>query len=150
MDFNNSFKCRMGNVDLSHIQFNPKLWNFRPVVKDTGEAMRVPAWPEAYAHVKENRDAWLTGSRPLPSQCPQYPPIRRRLLGVTSPVIAPRIGASRNAKKRMRKWSEGMEPRFITWNVAAMPTFDFSFPDAWSRKKVKAPPSRKPDVSSDV
>ena len=28
MDFNNSFRCRMGDVDLSHIQFNPKLWNF--------------------------------------------------------------------------------------------------------------------------
>ena len=43
-----------------------------------------------------------------------------------------------------------MEPRFISWNVAAMHAFDFSFPDAWSRKKIKAPPSRKPDVSADV
>ena len=39
MDFNNHFKCRMGREDLSHIQFNPKLWNLRPVVKDTGEAV---------------------------------------------------------------------------------------------------------------
>ena len=38
-----------------------------------------------------------------------------------------------------------MEARFIIWNV-----FDFSFPDAWNRKKIKTPPSRKPDVSSDV
>ena len=36
-----------------------------------------------------------------------------------------------------------MEPRFIGWNVAAAHTFDFSFPDAWSRKKIKALPSRK-------
>ena len=35
MVFKNSFKCRMGDVDGSHIQFNPKLWNLRPVVKDT-------------------------------------------------------------------------------------------------------------------
>ena len=41
MDFNNNFKCRMGREDLSHVQFNPKLWNLRPVVKDSGEAMRV-------------------------------------------------------------------------------------------------------------
>ena len=54
MDFNNNFKCRMGGEDLSHIQFNPKLWTLRPVVKDSKEAMRVPPWPEAYAHVKEN------------------------------------------------------------------------------------------------
>ena len=55
MDFNNNFKCRMGREDLSHVQLNPKLWNQRPVVMVSGEAMRVPLWPEAYAHVKENQ-----------------------------------------------------------------------------------------------
>ena len=150
MDFNNNFKCRMGREDLSHIQFNPKLWNLRPVVKDSGAAMRVPLLPEACAHVKENQQAWLSGSRPLPDQCPRYPPIRRMLLGVTSPVIAPRIGAARDAERRMLKWSEGMEPRFISWNVAAAHTFDFTFPDAWSRKKIKAPPSRRPEVSAEM
>ena len=70
MDFNNHFKCRMGREDLSHIQFNPKLWNLRPVVKDTGAAMGVPLLPQAYAHAKENQQAWLSGSRPLPDQCP--------------------------------------------------------------------------------
>ena len=54
MNFNNNFKCRMGGEDLSHVQFNPKLWNLRPVVKVSGEVMRFPAWPEAYAHDKEN------------------------------------------------------------------------------------------------
>ena len=114
MDFNNNFKCRMGRENLSHVQFNPKLWNLRPVVKDSGETMRVPLLPEACAHVKENQQAWLSGSRPLPGQCPRYPPIRRMLLGVTSPIIAPRIGAARYAEKRMMNWSEGMEPRFIS------------------------------------
>ena len=151
MDFNNNnFKCRMGREDLSHVQFNPKLWNLRPVVKDSGEAMRVPLLPEAYAHVKENQQVWLSGSQPLPDQCPRYPPIMRMLLGVTSPVIASRIGAARDAEKRMLKWSEGMEPRFISWNVAAIHTFHFSFSDIWSRKKIKASPSRKPEVSTGV
>ena len=150
MDFNNHFKCRMGREDLSHIQFNPKLWNLRPVVKDTGEAVRVPQLPGAYTHAKENQQTWLPGFRPLPDQCPRYPPIRRMLLGVTSPIIAPRIGAARDAEKRMLKWSEGMEPRFISWNAAAAHTFDFSFPDAWSRKKIKALPSRRPEVSAET
>ena len=150
MDFNNNFKCRMGREELSHVQFNPKLWNLRPVPKDSGEAMRVPLLPEAYVNVKENQQAWLSGSRPLPDQCPRYPPIRRMLLGVTSPVIASRIGAAHDAEKSMLKWSEGMEPRFISWNVAAMPTFDFTFPDVWSRKKIKASPSRKPEISTGV
>ena len=150
MDFNNNFKCRMGREDLSHIQFNPKLWNLRPVVKDSGAAMRVPLLPEAYAHVKENQQAWLSGSTPLPDQCPRYPPIRRMLLGVTSPIIAPRIGAARDAEKRMLKWSEGMEPRFISWNVSAAHTFDFTFSDAWSRKKIKALLSRRSEVSAEM
>ena len=150
MDFNNHFKCRMGREDLSHIQFNPKLWNLRPVVKDTGEAVGVPQLPGAYTHAKENQQTWLPGSRPLPDQCPRYPPKRRMLLGVTSPIIAPRIGAARDAEKRMLKWSGGMEPRFISWNAAAAHTFDFSFPDAWSRKKIKALPSRKPEVSAET
>ena len=63
--------------------------------------------------------------------------------------IAPRIGAARDVEEKMPKWNEGMEPRFISWNVAAMHTFDFTFPDAWSRKKIKAPPSRRPGVSVD-
>ena len=58
MDFHNNFKSRMGGEDLSHIQFNPRLWNLRPMVNDSGEAMRVPVWPEAYAHVKENQQVW--------------------------------------------------------------------------------------------
>ena len=105
MDFNNNFKCRMGREGLSHVQFKPKLWNLRLVVKDSGEAMRVPLWPEAYAHVKENQQAWLSGSRPLPDQCPRYPPIRRMLLGVASPAIARRIGAAciGAAQERMLK-----------------------------------------------
>ena len=43
-----------------------------------------------------------------------------------------------------------MEPHFISWKVAAMQTFDFTFSDAWSRKKIKAPPSRRPEVPADV
>ena len=102
IDFN-MFKCRNGGEDLSNVQFNPTLRILRPIVKDSGEAMRVPAWPEAYVHLKENQQAWLVGSRPFPDQCPQYPQIRRMLLGVTSPITAPSIGATREVEARMRK-----------------------------------------------
>ena len=103
VDFSNILKCRMGGEELSYIQFNPKRWKLRPIVKDSGEAMRVPAWPEAYAHVRENQQVWLAGSRPLLDQCPRYPPIRRMLLGVTSTAIAPRIGAAGDADERIQK-----------------------------------------------
>ena len=48
----------------------------------------------------------------------------------------------------MLKWGEGMEPRFISWNAAALHTFDINFPDICSPKKIKAIPSRKPEVSA--
>ena len=54
MNFNNSFKYRMGGEDLSNVQFNHKLWNLRVVVKGKEEAVKIPAWPETYAHVKEH------------------------------------------------------------------------------------------------
>ena len=127
----------------SHVQLNPKLWNLPPKVKYSGEAIRVPAWPEENAHARENQQAWLGGARPLPEHCPRYPPTRSILLGVTSPGIAPRIGGARYVEERMRKWSEGMESRFISWNVAAMHTFDFSIPDAWSRNVIKTQQSKK-------
>ena len=65
-------------------------------------------------------------------------------------MIAPRIGADRDAEEKIRKWSEGMEPRFISWNVSAMHTSDFMFPDAWSRMKIKTSISRRSRVSLDV
>ena len=71
-------------------------------------------------------------------------------MGITSPAIAPRIGAARDTEERKLKWSGEMEPRFISANAAAMHTFGFTFPDAWSRKKIKATPSRRPEVSAEV
>ena len=95
-DLNNSFKYRKGGENISNVQFNPKLWNLRPIIKGTEDAVKIPSWPKTYAHVKENQDTWLAGSDPLMDRCNLYPRIRRMLLGVTSPVLAPRIGAAQH------------------------------------------------------
>ena len=58
------------------------------------------------------------------------------------------IGAAQDVEERMLKWSEGMEPRFISWSAAALHTFKFTFPGVWSKKLIKAIPSRKPEVSA--
>ena len=90
----------------------------------------------------------MGGSNPLPERCPLYPRIRSMLLGVTGPVLSPRFGATQDVEERMLKWSEGMRPRFINWNAAALLTYELTFPDVWSRKLIKAIPSRKPEVSA--
>ena len=66
------------------------------------------------------------------------------------PIIDLLARPARDAERRMRKWSEGLDPRFISWNAAAKHTFDFKFPDPWSRKNIKAPPFRRPEVPADV
>ena len=148
MDVNNSFKCRMGGEDLANVSLNPKLWHLRPIPRGTTDAVKIPAWPETYVYVMENQDAWLVGLNPLLNRCPLYPRIKRMLLGVNSPCLAPRIGAAQDVEEKMIKWNEGMEPRFISWNGAALLVFDFTFRDLCSRKKIKAIPSRKPEVSA--
>ena len=64
--------------------------NLPPTIRGTKDAVKIPAWPETYVHVKENQNTWLAASDPLPDMCPLYPLIRRMLLGVTSLVLAPR------------------------------------------------------------
>ena len=148
MDLNNCSNYRMGGKKLSNVQVNPELWNLRRIIKGTKDAVKVPAWSETYAYVKENQDRWLAGSSPLPDSCPLFPRISRILLRVTGPVLALRIGAAKDVEERTLKRDEGMKPHFISWNAAALHTFAFTFPDAWSRKLIKAIPSRRPEVST--
>ena len=54
------------------------------------------------------------------------------LLGVNSPVLAHRIGTAQNVEEKRIEWSEGIEPRCIRWNAAALQVFDFIFPDLWN------------------
>ena len=43
MDLNNSFKCRMVGENFSNVQINPKLWILRPIIRDTKDAVKIPA-----------------------------------------------------------------------------------------------------------
>ena len=113
-----------------------------PIVKDSGDAMQVPVKPEAYAHVREIQQVWLAGSRPLPDKCPRYPTIRIMLVIVMSPVIAHRIG--RRRKNTETEWRNGAALHQLERCGDAH--IDFSFNVAWSRKKIKAPHSRKPGL----
>ena len=103
---NNSFKCRTDGDDLPNFQFSLKLSNLRPVIRGTKD-VKIPSWPETYAHVKEHQETWLAVSRPLQDSCPHYPPIRRMLLGVKSPASAPRIRAAQaeRVQNGVREWS---------------------------------------------
>ena len=56
--------------------------------------------------MKENQNTWLVGSVPLPNRCSLYPRIRIMLLGVTGPVLAPRIRAAQDVESGREKESQ--------------------------------------------
>ena len=99
--FSNNLKCRMCGEDLSNVHFKPKLWDLRPVIKGTKDAVKISAWPETYAHVKEYQETWLASSSPLLDSSPQYPMIPRKLLRATNPALATKIGATQDVEERL-------------------------------------------------
>ena len=86
-------------------------------MKDSGDAMRVPFWPEAYAHVKENQQMSLSGSRPLPDQCPRYPTIKMMLLGSPLPPLPLASERLVTGKKKcgngVKAWSRALSAEML-------------------------------------
>ena len=63
----------------------PKLWNLRPYDKTNGEMTRVPRLTAAYHKVREETKDWGDYEK-LPEGIPEFPLIRRMLLGTNSLV----------------------------------------------------------------
>ena len=126
MDFNNSFKCRLGGKDLSNVQFNPKLWNLRPVVEGTKDAVKILAWQETCSCegtpggvVGALRISWSEGC-----------------CWGTSTALAPRVRAAQDVEERILSAMRG-------WSRASLVGTLMPFPDVRRREKIKAVPSRK-------
>ena len=124
------FKCRIGLKDLTHVQ--PQALES---VTSSERFRRGVASSDLAGYICP-REGKLAGvvCRVQTIVSHRYPVIRRLLPGVTSLVLAPRIGAAPDIEERMRKMSQGMEPRFVSWNVSACHIFDFSFKE-WKRGK---------------
>ena len=69
---------------------------------------------------------------------PLIPTDKEGVVGSHISAIAPRIGAARDAEKRLLKWKR---------DGAALHQLE-RCGHAWSRKKIKTSPSRKPEVST--
>ena len=141
--FDDHFRDRMGEVDRGHIEVFPKLWNLRPYDKTIGEVTRIPRMAAAYLKVRGERKGWGDYKK-LPEESPDYPLIRRMLLGAVSAVQTPRMGAFETNERRMAKISETMDPCFVGSNAAVLQYTQFAYMDDATRRRMSNAATPKP------
>ena len=128
VNFDGHFRDRMGEVDRGRIEVIPKLWNLRPYVEKNDEITRIPRLTAAYHKVREETKGWGDYKK-LPEEIPEFPLIRRMLLGAFSVVQTPRLRAFETNERRVAKLSETLDPRFVGRNGAVLQHKRFAYTD---------------------
>ena len=119
INFDDHFRDRMGEVERGHIEVFPKLWNLRPYDKTNGEITRVPRLRLAYHKVKEETKDWGDYEK-LPEEIPEFPLIRRMLLGAVSVVQTRRLRAFETNERRIGNFMATMDTCFVGRNAAVL------------------------------
>ena len=140
VNFDDHFRNRMGEVDRGHIEVFPKLWNLRPYEKTNGEIRRIPRLTAAYHKVREETKGWGDYKK-----LPEFPLIRRMLLGAVSAVQTPRLRAFETNERRMAKFSETMDPYFVGRNAAVLQYTQFPYTDEATRRRMSNAATPKPE-----
>ena len=122
------FRDRMGEEDKGHVEVFPKFWNFRPFNQPNGEITRIPRLMASYHKAREETKGW-SDYKKLPEQIPEFPLIRRMLLGADFVVQTPRLRGFETNERRMAKFSETMDPCFVGRNAAVMQYTQFAYTD---------------------
>ena len=143
LNFDNHFRDRMGEVERGHIEVFPKLWNLRPYDKTNGEMTRVPRLTAAYHKVREETKDWGDYEK-LPEEIPEFPLIRRMLLGAISVVQTPRLRAFETNEKRTGKFVETMDLYFVGRNAAVQQYTRFPYTDQATRRRISNAATPKP------
>ena len=142
VNFDDHFRDRMGEVDRGHIEVFPKLWNLRPYDKTNGEITRIPRLTAAYHKVREETKGWGDYKK-LPEEIPEFPLIRRMLLGAVS-MQTPRSRAFEINETRVAKLSETMDPCFVCRNAAVLQHTQFVYTDQATRRRISKAATPKP------
>ena len=135
INFDDHFRDRMGEVERGYIEVFPKLWNLRPCDKTNGEITRVPRLTAAYHNVREETKDWGDYEK-LPEEIPEFPLIRRMLLGAVSVVQTPRLRAFETNERRVGKFVGTMDPYFVGRNAAVLQYTQFAYTDQATRRRI--------------
>ena len=100
VNFDDHFRDRMGEVNRGLIEMFPKLWNLTPYDKINGEITRIPRLTAAYHKMREETKG-RGDYKKLPEEIPEFPLIRRMLLGAVSVVQTPRLRAFETNERRV-------------------------------------------------
>ena len=143
INFDDHFRDRMGELERGHIEVFPKLWNLRPYDKTNGEMTRVPRLTAAYHKVREETKDWGDYEK-LPEKIPEFPLIRRMLLGAVSVVKTPRLRAFETNERRIEKFLGTMDPYFVGRNAAVLQYTRFAYTDQATRRRISNAATPKP------
>ena len=143
INFDDHFRDRMGEVERGHIEVFPKLWNLRPYDKTNGEITRVPRLTAAYHNVREETKDWGDYEK-LPEENPEFPLIRRMLLGAVSVVQTPRLRAFETNERRIGNFVGTMDPYFVGRNAAVLQCTRFAYTDQATRRRISNAATPKP------
>ena len=143
VNFDNHFRNCMGEVNRGHVEAFPKLWNLSPYDKTNGEITRIPRLTAAYHKVREETKCW-DDYKKLPEEIPEFPLIRRILLGAVSVVQTPWLRAFDTNERRVVKLSETMDPCFVRRNAAVLQHTRFAHTDQATRRRISNAVTPKP------
>ena len=143
VNFDDHFRNRMGEVERGHIEVFPKLWNLRPYDKTNSEITRIPRLTAAYHKVREETKDWGDYEK-LPEEIPEFPLIRRMLIGAVSVVQTPRLRAFETNERRVAKFSERMDPCFVGRKAAVLQYTRFAYTDQATRRRISNAATPKP------
>ena len=80
----------------------------------------------------------------LSEEIPEFPLIRRMLLGAVSVVQTPRLRALETNQRRVAKLSETMDPCFVGRNAAVLQHTQFVYTDQATRRRISNAATPKP------
>ena len=143
INFDDYFRDRMGEVERGHIEVFPKLWNLRYYDKTNGEITRVPRLTAAYHKVREETKDWGDYEK-LPEAIPEFPLIRRMLLGAVSVVQTPRLRAFETNERRVGNFVGTMGLYFVGRNAAVLQYTQFAYTDQATRRRISNAATPKP------
>ena len=93
--------------------------------------------------MREETKGWGAYKK-LPEEIPEFPLIRRMLLGAVSAVQNPRLRAFETNERRVAKFSEWMDPCFVGRNAAVLQHTRFAYTDQATRRRIINAATPKP------
>ena len=89
----------------------------------------------SYHKVREVTKGWGDYKK-LPEEIPEFPLIRRMLLGADSAVQTPRLRAFDTNERRVAEFSKMMDPCFVGRNAAVLQYTQFAYTGETTRRRM--------------